>query len=269
MAGPSFSDRVVVVTGSNRGIGRETARAFAARGAKVVLNGRDRERLTAVEEELSAQGFHVTSYAGDVTEADGARGLIEHAVSIYGRIDVLINNAGISMRGAFGETSPEVIDRVTRVNIVGAALPTRFALPYLSETGGSIVFISSLAGVRGFPGVAMYSAAKMALTGLSEGLRAEVGPAGVHVGLLWVSFTENDPDKKIYAADGTPMSISRPFKSSQADVAAAVVDVVARRRRQRAMTLQGKLFVLLNRFAPWLVRRIIARSAGAVHRYSR
>ena len=269
MAREDFDEKVVVVTGSSRGIGRETARAFARLGADVVLNGRNRERLEQVAAELSGEGLQARVYAGDVTKAEDARGLIEFAAESTGGIDVLVNNAGISMRGAFEETSPEVIDQVTRVDILGAALPTRFAIPYLRAVGGSVVFVSSLAGVRGFPGVAVYSAAKMALTGLAEALQAELEPSGVHVGLLWVSFTENDPDKQIYAADGGMMSIHRSWKTSQADVAAAVVGLVRARKRQVAMTLQGKLFVLLNRLFPRLVAAIVRRSRGAVHTYSR
>lgn len=269
MTGGDFSERVVIVTGSSRGIGRETARAFAAAGAHVVLNGRNRERLEETRADFESAGYAVSAYACDVTAAAEAQGLIEHAVSVRGHIDVLVNNAGISMRGPFAETTPEVIEEVTRVNILGAALPTRYAVPHLTEARGSVVFISSLAGVRGFPGVAVYSAAKMALTGLSQSLRAEIEPEGVHVGLLWVSFTENDPDKQIYAADGELMSIRRSWKTSQAEVAAAVLRLVARRRREHVMTMQGKLFVLLTKLAPRLVDRIISRSRGAVHSYSR
>ncbi|NBC29355.1 MAG: SDR family oxidoreductase [Spirochaetes bacterium] len=269
MTGGDFSERVVVVTGSSRGIGRETARAFAGAGAHVVLNARNPERLEETRRELESAGYAVSAYAFDVTVAEEARGLIEHAVGVRGHIDVLVNNAGISMRGPFAETTPEVIEEVTRVNILGAALPTRYAVPHLIKARGSVVFISSLAGVRGFPGVAVYSAAKMALAGLSQSLRAELEPRGVHVGLLWVSFTENDPDKQIYAADGTLMSIRRSWKTSQAEVATAVVDVVIRRRRELVMTLQGKLFVLLARLAPRLVDRIVSRSRGAMHSYSR
>lgn len=269
MAGDDFSDRVVVVTGSSRGIGRETARAFAAAGAHVVLNARNPDRLEEVQRDFASAGYAVSAYACDVTVADDARGLIEHAAGIRGHIDVLVNNAGISMRGPFAETTPEVMEQVTRVNILGAAFTTRYAIPHLTAAGGSVVFISSLAGVRGFPGVAVYSAAKMALTGLSQSLRAELEPQGVHVGLVWVSFTENDPDKQIYGADGELMSIRRSWKTSQTEVAAAVLGVVVRRRRELIMTLQGKLFVLLTRYAPRLVDLIISRSRGAVHSYSR
>jgi short-subunit dehydrogenase len=259
----------VVVTGSSRGIGRETARVFARAGAEVVLNGRNAERLEAVAAELTEEGLSARVCAGDVTKQEDAARLMEFAAEPSGRVDVLVNNAGISMRGPFEETSAEVIRQVTDVNIVGAALPTRFAVPYLRAAGGSVVFVSSLAGIRGFPGVAVYSAAKMALTGLGQALRAELEPQGVHVGLLWVSFTENDPDKQIYAADGRMMSIQRSWKTSQKDVAEAVLRLVQRRKRAEAMTLQGKLFVLLNRLFPRLVEALVARSRGAVHRYSR
>lgn len=262
-----FNGNVVVVTGSSKGIGRETARAFAQVGAHVILNARNEDRLTALQQELHEEGLSAGAYAGDITVAEEAKALIEYAASFNGKIDVLINNAGLSMRGPFEETAPEVIESVTRVNVLGAALPTRYAVPYLKHSRGSVVFVSSLAGVHGFPGVAVYSAAKMALTGFSQSLRAELAGSGVHVGLIWVSFTENDPDKEIYSASGEPMHIRRSWKTSQSDVALALLRFVARRRKEYAMTTQGKLFVLLNRLFPRLVRTIIHRSGGAVHRY--
>ncbi|MFO8064866.1 MAG: SDR family oxidoreductase [Spirochaetia bacterium] len=267
MPSADFSGRIVVITGSSKGIGRESARAFARAGAHVILNGRDETRLAALREELIDEGLSADAYAGDVTVAEEAQGLIEYAASVSGGIDVLVNNAGLSMRGSFEETSPEVIESVTRVNVLGAALPTRYALPYLRKSRGSVVFVSSLAGVRGFPGVAVYSSAKMALTALSQSLRAELTGSGVHVGLIWVSFTENDPDKQIYSAAGEPMHVQRSWKTSQAEVAAALLRLVARRKDELAMTLQGKLFVLLSRLCPRLVRVIVHRSGGSIHTY--
>ena len=263
----NFTGKVVVITGSSKGIGRESARAFARAGAHVVLNGRDEKRLTALRDELTGEGLSAGAFAADVTNAEEAKALVEHASSLTGVIDVIVNNAGLSMRGPFEETSPEVIEAVTRVNILGAALPTRYAIPYLKKSGGSVVFVSSLAGIRGFPGVAVYSSAKMALTAFSQALRAELRGSGVHVGLIWVSFTENDPDKQIYSAAGEPIRIERSWKTTQREVATAILRLVVRRRNELAMTAQGKLFVLLNRLCPRLVRMIIHRSGGAVHRY--
>jgi short-subunit dehydrogenase len=173
------------------------------------------------------------------------------------------------MRGAFVDLSPEVISTTVGVNILGAAYPTRYALPHLAQSGGGLLFVSSLVGVRGFPGVSVYAASKMALTGLCQSIRSEAAPKGVHVGIVYVGFTENDPDKKILAADGSPMVLKRPYHMGQRQVAQAIVKALRRRRRRTVLTPVGHMLVVLERFVPWLVELVINRSGGKIHQMSR
>lgn len=268
-AGKPLAGRVALITGSSRGIGRETALLFGESGAIVVLNGRDEAKLAGTAELLHERGFAVSTAPGDVTDAEQCHALVERVLGEYGRLDILVNNAGISMRGAFGELDPAVIESVSRTNLVGAAFPTRFAVDAITRSRGSIVFISSLAGVRGFGGVSVYSAAKMALTGLAESLHAELAPAGVHVGVLFVAFTENDPDKTVMGADGKPVRISRKASITQRQVAHEVLRMITRRRRKVYMTAAGKYLAFMQRYFPRLTDAVILRSRGRIHRGSR
>ncbi len=261
--------KVVLITGSSRGIGRETAVLFAERGANIVLNGRDPARLAETVGRMHRFGNRVWSYPADVTDPEQCRAMIAAVLAHYGQLDVLVNNAGISMRGPFLELDPSVIDSVTRVNILGAAYPTRFALPALHESRGSVVFVSSLAGVRGFAGVSIYSAAKMALTGLAESLHAELHADGVHTGVLFLAFTENDPDKTIMGPDGAPMRITRKASTTQRQAAEAVYRMVERRTRKTYLTASGRYLVFMQRHFPRLTDAVIMRSKGSIHRARR
>jgi len=262
-------DAVIIVTGSSRGIGREVARVLLERGATVVLNGRNRDTLARVAEELGGLPGTARCVAADVTDPDQARRLVEETIAAYGRLDGLVNNAGISMRGLFADLTPAVIRTTMEVNILGASFPTRYALAYLAQSRGGVLFVSSLVGVRGFPGVSVYAASKMALTALCQSIRSEVAQSGVHVGIVYVGFTENDPDKRILAADGSPMVLKRPSHMGQRQVAEAIVKALRRRRRRTVLTPAGHFLVTLVRFVPWLVELVINRSGGKIHQMSR
>lgn len=260
-----FAGKVVVITGSSRGIGRETALQFGRAGASVVINGRNRERLEQTAVELQAEGIAVTACAGDITRGADAEALVAAARDRFGRIDVLVNNAGLSMRGPFKSLAPEVVDTIVRTNITGAVVPSVAALPELEKSRGSVVFVSSLAGVHGFPNVSIYSAAKMALSGLAHAMEAELAGSDVHVGLIYLGFTENDPDKKILSADGDEITVKRRHQMSQQQAASCILRLVRKRRRQMVLTASGRLLYLFDRVAPSLVRVILRRSRGRMH----
>lgn len=261
-----FRDRVVIITGSSRGIGRATAVALAERGATVVLNGRNRERLEGTRKILAEKGCRVAAVAGDVTSPQESRRIIDETVKAYGRIDVLINNAGIIMRGAFEDIQPEVFQQVVQVNLLGSVYPAMAALPFLRETRGSLVFISSIAGLRGFPMASPYSASKMALTALAESLKVELAGSGVHVGVVYVSFTENDPDKKVLSADGSTTPVAPSFQVSQSRTARGIVRSVARRRFRTLLTPLGKLAGLIQWAAPRFGDRLLIFSLRRMNR---
>ena len=225
-----FHDKVVLITGSARGIGRETARLALAAGAKVVLNGRNAKALEATRQAL---GFpdRTLAIAADLSRPEEAESLVATTLATWARVDVLINNAGLSMRGGFAELSDETIRTMVDSNFLSAVWTTRAALPALRESRGRVLFVSSLAGLRGFPGVSLYSASKMALTALHESLRAEERHRGVAFGLAYLAFTENDPDKTVLGADGRPFRHQRRWILTQAQTAASLLDAVARRRK--------------------------------------
>lgn len=252
--------RVVVITGSSRGIGRETARLFLEKGDRVVLNGRDAERLAQAQQELDPEGQRTLAVAGDATSTEDVGRLVSETIETWGRMDVLVCSAGLMMRGRFADLTAEVVDQVMRVNVLGVTLPIVESLPELEKTRGSILIVSSLAGLRGMPHINIYCASKMALTAVAESLWIELDGKGVHVGILHVGITENDADKQLLAADGSKIQVTRGSHSTQADVARAVYKQVARRKRRVIMTPAGKALDWVHWLAPGLLTRIIARA---------
>jgi len=260
----------VLVTGSSRGIGREIARRFARAGARVVIHGRDGVRVGETATELRAAGAEVYEVTGDVSVPGEASAIVDEAVRLLGGLDAVVNNAGMVMRGRFADTAPEVWDRVVRTNLLGAAYLTRSALPHVIRSGGSIIFISSLVAVWGFPLVSAYAASKAALTAMVESMRTELAGAGVHLGVLYVGVTQNDPGKTILSADGEPMPLAaRPHAMSQARVAEAAYRMVARRRGSRVLTGAGVALLAISRLWPGLLRWLLRRSARHIDRMAR
>ena len=263
----------VLVSGASRLIGRETARALLDEGCSVVMNGRDADALARTRTDLAAgdagRAARLHAVAADVTDQEEARRLVREATEALGGLDALVNNAGISMRGRLADLDGSVLDAIVRTNIVGACLPTIAALPALRASRGSVVFISSLAGLWGFPGVSIYSASKMALTALAQSLDAEERVNGIHVGTIYVGFTENDDEKRILSSDGSPVRIERGAQARQGDVARQVVRMLARRRRRIVHTPAGWALAAVCRLAPGVLRLVLRRSAGAIHQMSR
>ena len=250
--GESFAGRVVIVTGSSRGIGLKTAARFLESGARVVMNGRDGNRLEKARRLIEPEGKKTLPFQGDMRRDEDAAGLIAAAVEAWGRVDVLICNAGLMMRGRFEDLSAGVVDSVMATNVNGVVLPIIQAIPELKKQRGSIEIISSLAGVRGMPHISLYCASKMALTAVAQALWVELAGTGIHVGILYVGITENDPEKRLLGADGSPIEVVRSSHSTQEDVANAVYRQVWRRRRRIIMTPAGKALV----FVQWLMPRV-------------
>ncbi len=257
-----FQDRVAIVTGSTKGIGHAVAEELFRRGARVVVNGRDETRVQQTIAEFREQGYAVAGLAGDISDPAFCRRLAEHAVQTFGRIDVLVNNAGISMEGELQNLAPEVIDQVMQVNLLGAIYMTQAALPALRRSRGSILFISSAAAFFGLPRYAIYSASKMALTAIVDALRIELQRTGIHVGIAYPGFTQNDPRKQILNERGewVPQP-ARDFVRPQPRewVAAQLVNMIAHRRRMRVFSGLGKLAWITSRISPRLVEWFLRR----------
>ena len=169
----NLQGKVAVITGSSRGIGKSIAIELAKQGAYIVLNGRNQSRLESAKLELSQIHNNIVSYCCDVSEINQSNELIKTAIQHFGKLDILINNVGISMRGDVADLNPEVFKTVFESNVFGAVYPAIPAIKELRKTNGSIVFISSLAGIRGLPFLSAYSSSKMALRGVAESIRIE------------------------------------------------------------------------------------------------
>ena len=258
-----LKDKVILITGSSMGIGKTMAWKMAERGATIVFNARNQKRLQQTFADFQAAGFQGLALPGDVSQVDDCQRLIDRTEDAFGRLDVLVNNAGISMEGTLDNLAPEVFKKVIDVNIMGSVYPTQVALPLLRASKGSVIFIGSAAGIRGIPKYSAYSASKMALTAIAESLAIEEQDSGVHVGLAYVGFTENDPDKTIYDADGNIIpQPKRDFIKAEPPEAVArrIISMIEDRKFKRVFTPLGKLNALVNRWAPSLGGFILSRN---------
>lgn len=255
-----YSGKVAVITGSSRGIGKAIAYELAKQGAYIVLNGRNQDRLKEAEELIKTVHSNVLAICSDVSTIDGCERLISEAKNTFGRIDILVNNVGISMRGNVADLNPEVFKTVFESNVLGTVYPTIPAIPHIRETKGSIVFISSLAGIRGLPGLSAYSSSKMALRAIAESIRIEEAKNNVHVGIVFVGITDIEHNKETVGPDGKMRILeSRKGKKVQSteEVAKAVVRNISGRRFSSVLTPLGKLNAFLQSRYPLLVEKII------------
>jgi short-subunit dehydrogenase len=248
-----MKDKVVIITGASSGIGLATAREFASLGANVVLAARRSEVLNETVADFKKNGYEAVAFTTDVTQEDECKTLIDKTIEKYGRIDILINNAGISMRAIFGEVEISVLKRVFDVNFWGAVQCTKYALPYLIASRGTVVGVSSVAGFVGLPARTGYSASKYALHGFLETLRIENLRNGLHVLIMCAGFTKSDIRKKALTADGTPQGFTPREEEKMMmpeDVAKAIVRALRHRRNYVILTFEGKLIALVKRIAP-------------------
>lgn len=258
-----FNGKVAIITGSSRGIGKAIALDLAKKGVFIVLNGRDTDRLKETEQEIKLIHSNVISVCCDVSTIEGGQFLIDETIKAFKKIDILINNVGISMRGYVADLNPEVFKMVFDSNVLGTVNPTIPALKYLRETQGSVVFISSLAGIRGLPSLSAYCASKMALRAFAESIRIEEAKNKLHVGLIFVGITDIEHNKETIASDGSKMILeSRKNKKVQSTefVAKAVFKNIKKRRFITVLTTIGRLNAFLQPRFPLLVEFLILKN---------
>lgn len=252
----NFENKVVVVTGASSGIGEALAHRFAALGAHVVAGARSIDKLQKVVESLPTLSLAV---ACDVSREEDCKNLIQRAVEAFGHIDVLVNNAGISMRALFDDVDLSVLHRLMDTNFWGAVYCTKYALPYIQKSQGSIVGISSVAGFHGLPGRTGYSASKYAMHGLLETIRVENLKKYVHVLIVAPGFTASNVRFSALTADGSQQGASprEEGKMMTADEAARrIVRAVAKRKRTLLMDFDGKATRILKFLAPGLLDKL-------------
>lgn len=251
-----FKDKVMIITGASSGIGLASVRLFASYGAKLVMAARSIDKLEAIAKELGNDPEHVICVKTDVSVEEDCRNLIEKAVSHYGRIDFLINNAGLSMRASFKEVELSVIRRLMEVNFWGTVYCTKYALPYLLESKGSVTGVISVAGYAGLPGRTGYATSKFAIRGFLETLRMEHLEDGLHVMVFAPGYTASNVRNAALLADGTPQG-STPKDESKLMTAESVAEKLAtglfRRRREMILTALGYWDVWFYKRVPRLM----------------
>jgi len=251
-------NKVVVITGASSGIGKALAKECAAMGAKLSLAARRTELLEALKTELPATEILITTT--DVSNENDCHQLIDQTIQRYGRIDVLINNAGISMRALFEEVDLKVIRQLMDVNFYGTVYCSKFALPYLLQTKGSLVGVISIAGYVGLPGRTGYAASKFAIRGFLDTVRIENLKKGLHVLVAAPGFTASEVRQSALTTDGsqqgeTPRDESKMMTSEEC--AHHIVAAIKKRKRSLILTFtEGKLTVFLGKFFPSLLDKL-------------
>jgi len=255
-----FKDKVVVITGGSEGIGRALVDLFLSKGAKVATCGRNSDKLYQLQSRNA--GKPLLTHSADVSVEQDCQSFINLILKNYQSIDLLINNAGLSMRAEFEDVSLDTMRRLMDVNFWGAVYCTKFALPAIIKNKGTIVSVSSIAGFRGLPGRSGYSASKYALNGWMEALRTELLETGVNV--MWVcpGFTSSNIRNVALDKYGQPQGES-PLdekKLMPAELCASYIyQAVEKRKRTLVLTFQGKETVWINKLFPSLADKLVRK----------
>ncbi len=253
----SLNNKVVVITGASSGIGKAIGEAALGRGAKIAVCARNIDKLRDAFGKKESSS--ILYFQADVSKEEDCKAFIGQVIKQYGQIDVLINNAGISMRALFEDAEIAVIKELMDINFWGTVFCTKYALPHIRQSKGIILGVSSIAGFRGLPARTGYSASKFAMQGFLEALRAELWATGVHV--MWVSpgFTASNIRNVARSADGsaqkeTPLDESKLMSAETC--AEIILTSIEKKKRVVIMTGQGKLTVWLNKLLPSLADKL-------------
>jgi short-subunit dehydrogenase len=250
-------NKVIVITGASSGIGKALCDKALASGAKVAVCARNKQKLEAI---FGTDNENLLCFAADVGVEKDCQDFIAAVLNKWGAIDVLINNAGISMRALFEEVDLKVIRELMDINFWGTVYCTKYALPAILKQKGVIAGVSSIAGYRGLPCRTGYSASKFAMQGFLESLRTELLGTGVHV--MWVcpGFIASNIRNVARGANGmaqgeTPLDESKLMTTEEC--AKRIMDSIGQRKRTVVMTGQGKLTVWMNKLFPALADKLV------------
>ena len=253
-----LKDKIIAITGASSGIGKALADIALASGASVAVCARNISKLqVSFAKDLTENLLLVQA---DVAKEDDCKAFIDTITAKWGDIDILINNAGMSMRAMFDDVDVKVLKELMDVNFWGTVYATKFALPYIKQSKGTIVGVSSIAGYRGLPARTGYSSSKFAMQGFLESLRTELLHSGVNV--MWASpgFTASNIRNVALGADGntqkeTPLAEDKLMSAEQC--ATIIYDAIDKRKRSVVMTPQGKATVFLNKLFPGFMDKMV------------
>lgn len=256
----NFQGKIVIITGASSGIGKACAYEFACQGATVVLAARRKDILYEIEEQIIALGGKAFTIVTDVKDINDCRSLIEQTIIQFGKLDILINNAGISMRATFEALDLTIIKELMDTNFYGTVYCTKFALPHILQQKGTIVGVSSITGLTPLPGRTGYAASKHAMDGFLNTLRLENIKKGLNVLVVHPGFTSSNIRNVALDKDGnsqqeTPRNENKMMSSER--VANIIAKAILKRERDLVLTPQGKLVVWMHKNMPGIADRII------------
>lgn len=255
-----MQNKVVVITGASTGIGYACAEAFGIAGASIVLAARSTEALQAALLQLQQKNIPCIAVPTDVSIESDCKNLISKAVEAYGQIDVLVNNAGISMRALFIDVDLDVLKKLMDVNFWGTVYCSKYALPYLIKSKGSLVGISSVSGKKGVPARTGYAASKFAMEGFLESVRIENLYKDLHVLVVSPGFIATGIRQSSLTSDGSAQKDSPRNEAAMMTpktAATAIVKATVHRKRDLVLTSQGRLVVLLDKFFPSFMDKMV------------
>lgn len=255
-----MKNKVVIITGASSGIGKALVYEMAHRGAKLVIGARNLDSLNEIAAELKEVNKNIIPVKTDVTSENDCKNLIMNAIEKFGAINILINNAGISMRAVFSETDIDVLKKLMDVNFWGTVYCTHYALRYLLKSKGSVVGVSSIAGYKGLPGRTGYSSSKFAMHGFLETLRIENLKTGLHVLIACPGFTTSNIRNTALNEKGEQQGESPRDEGKMMtaeEVAKRITQAINKRKNTLVLTSQGRLTVLLNKFFPKLIDKMV------------
>lgn len=232
----SLTGSVAIITGATAGIGRACAIALAEKGAHVVITGRRQDRLDAVAEHVRALGVQAVTVAGDARETDVAQRTIDAAITTFGKIDILVNNVGVGNYKNLVDTSPEDYQEMADSNIRSTFLFTRYAVPHMiQQQSGTVLMISSMAGIYGFAGEAVYCMTKFAQVGFAQALDKELRPHNIKVGVICPGGVKTE---FALGKGRTPEGVAQSGMLEPEDVAGAVVLACTQSAGSRIIEIQ-------------------------------
>lgn len=259
-----FHEKAIIITGASSGIGKALALQLAAQGAWLVLASRDAKRLQVVATDCEAQGGLAQVVATDVSVEAECKNLIQQTVAAYGKLDGLVNNAGLTMVANFADVNDlNMMQKIMAVNYYGSVYCTHYALPYLKKTKGLLVGVASLTGKTGVPTRTFYSASKHALAGFFDSLRIELMDTEVDVTMIYPGLVATEVRERALGADGQPLQksyLSEKGIMRAETCAEIIIKAMTKRQREVVMTGRGKLSMWLKLIAPQVVDNIARKT---------
>jgi len=255
-----LKDKVIIITGSTQGIGFKTAEILLKKGACVIINSRRKEKVESALEKLKKISPNVEGIYGDVSDENFSLELCDFSIQKFGRLDVLINNAGIAAGGTLLDTKGSAFKKVIDINLLGSLYPTLACLNEIRKNKGGILFIGSVAGVAGLPSYSAYSSSKRALVSIAESLRIELFDEGVFVGIHYPGFTENEEDKTILNGEGEEKVLRKRDgvkAQSREKTASAIVRQLERKKFRSFSSLSAAAVHKFYRLSPSLFMRLM------------